>query len=109
MLRGNGVHLSAIVFNDYIEPERLPDKPITYVPLGLSDLAAVGDIEIIQRNKSGPCVGMQTAYPATLVSQQDTEYPLLSGFDLRRYDRARSSCLLSGSDASYNFCAFRES
>ena len=40
MLRGNGVHLTAVLFNDYIEPERLPNKPITYVPLGLSDLAA---------------------------------------------------------------------
>jgi hypothetical protein len=45
MLRGNGVHLSAIVFNDYIEPARLPNKPITYVPLGLSDLAATKDTE----------------------------------------------------------------
>ncbi len=48
MLRGNGVHLSAIVFNDYIEPERLPDKPLTYVPLGLSDLASVGDTELVE-------------------------------------------------------------
>lgn len=46
MLRGNGVHLTAIVFNDYIEPDRLPNKPITYVPLGLSDLAIVKDTEI---------------------------------------------------------------
>jgi hypothetical protein len=48
MLRGNGVHLSAIVFNDYIEPKRLPDKPITYVPLGLSDLAAVKDTKVLE-------------------------------------------------------------
>jgi hypothetical protein len=46
MLRGNGVHLSAIVFNDYIEPERLPNKPITYIPLGLSDLASAKASEI---------------------------------------------------------------
>jgi len=46
MLRGNGVHLSAIVFNDYIEPERLPNKPITYVPLGLSDLATAKTTDI---------------------------------------------------------------
>jgi hypothetical protein len=46
MLRGNGVHLSAIMFNDYIEAERLPDKPITYVPLGLSDLATAKITEI---------------------------------------------------------------
>jgi len=39
MLRGSGVHLSAVVFNDYIEPHRLPNKPIAYIPLGLSDLA----------------------------------------------------------------------
>jgi hypothetical protein len=48
MLRGNGVHLSAIVFNDYIEPERLPNKPITYIPLGLSDLAAVRSTECVE-------------------------------------------------------------
>lgn len=48
MLRGNGVHLSAIVFNDYIEPDRLPDKPITYVPLGLSDLATVKETELVE-------------------------------------------------------------
>lgn len=47
MLRGSGVHLSAVVFNDYIEPERLPDKPITYVPLGLSDLGAAKDTELV--------------------------------------------------------------
>jgi hypothetical protein len=46
MLRGNGVHLTAIVFNDYIEQDRLPNKPITYVPLGLSDLAIIKDTEI---------------------------------------------------------------
>lgn len=48
MLRGNGVHLSAILFNDYIEPDRLPNKPITYIPLGLSDLAATKATEIVQ-------------------------------------------------------------
>ena len=48
MLRGNGVHLSAIVFNDYIEPKLLPNKPITYIPLGLSDLAVVGETEIVE-------------------------------------------------------------
>jgi hypothetical protein len=48
MLRGNGVHLSAVIFNDYIEPERLPDKPITYIPLGLSDLAAAKDTESLE-------------------------------------------------------------
>jgi hypothetical protein len=48
MLRGNGVHLSAIVFNDYIEPRLLPDKPITYIPLGLSDLAVVGETELVE-------------------------------------------------------------
>jgi len=63
MLRGNGVvHLSAIVFNDYIEPERLPDKPITYVPLGLSDLAAVsrrGVHALPVGNRKKRCVGIQ--------------------------------------------------
>lgn len=39
MLRGAFAHLSAIVFNDYIDAASLPDKPITYIPLGLSDLA----------------------------------------------------------------------
>jgi|SRR5579859_117753 len=48
MLRGNGVHLTAVIFNDYIEPKRLPDKPITYIPLGLSDLAAAKDIESLE-------------------------------------------------------------
>lgn len=48
MFRGDGVYLNAIVFNDYIEPERLPDKPIKYIPLGLSDLAAVKGTEIVE-------------------------------------------------------------
>jgi hypothetical protein len=48
ILRGNGVHLSAVLFNDYIEPERLPNKPITYVPLGLSDLASVKQTTNVQ-------------------------------------------------------------
>ena len=48
MLRGNGVHLSAVLFNDYIEPDRLPNKPITYVPLGLSDLASVRQTTNVQ-------------------------------------------------------------
>ena len=48
MFRGEGVYLSAIVFNDYIEPERLPDKPIKYIPLGLSDLALVTEPEIVE-------------------------------------------------------------
>lgn len=47
MLRGGGVHLTAIVFNDYIEPDRLPNKPLTYVPLGLSDLAGVKDTQVV--------------------------------------------------------------
>jgi hypothetical protein len=42
------VHLSAIVFNDYIEPKILPDKPITYIPAGLSDLAVVGETELVE-------------------------------------------------------------
>jgi hypothetical protein len=48
MLRGNAVHLSAIVFNDYIEPDRLPNKPITYVPLGLSDLAGTKKTDLVE-------------------------------------------------------------
>jgi len=46
--RGEGVYLSAVVFNDYIEPELFPDKPIKYIPLGLSDLAPVKDTEIVE-------------------------------------------------------------
>lgn len=48
MLRGSAVHLSAIIFNDYIEPERLPNKPITYVPLGLSDLAGTKKTTLVE-------------------------------------------------------------
>lgn len=47
MLRGEGGYLSAILFNDYIEPRLLADKPIKYVPLGLSDLAPVKEVEIV--------------------------------------------------------------
>ena len=45
--RGEGVYLSAVVFNDYIEPGLLPDKPIKYIPLGLSDLAPVKETEVV--------------------------------------------------------------
>jgi len=48
MLRGEGGYLSAIVFNDYIDPTRLPDKPIKYIPLGLSDLAIAKEPEIVE-------------------------------------------------------------
>ncbi|MFZ0774479.1 MAG: hypothetical protein WCA49_13625 [Candidatus Sulfotelmatobacter sp.] len=48
MLRGEGGYLSAILFNDYIEPERLLDKPIKYIPLGLSDLAESSGTEIVE-------------------------------------------------------------
>lgn len=48
MLRGSSVQLSAILFNDYIEPEKLPNKPIAYIPLGLSDLAATGETEVVE-------------------------------------------------------------
>ena len=48
ILRGNGVHLSATVFHDYIEPKILPDKPITYIPPGLSYLAVVRETELVE-------------------------------------------------------------
>lgn len=33
------VHLPCVLFNDYIYPEMLPAKPLSFVPLGLTDLA----------------------------------------------------------------------
>jgi hypothetical protein len=40
--------MSAIVFNDYIVPEILPNKPITYIPLGLSDLASIKETQVFE-------------------------------------------------------------
>ncbi len=35
-----GVHVSCVVFNDYIQRSRLSPKALNFVPLGLTDLAA---------------------------------------------------------------------
>jgi hypothetical protein len=34
-----GVHVPCVLFNDYLVPAVLPQKPMGFVPLGLSDLA----------------------------------------------------------------------
>jgi len=46
--RGEGVYLSAVVFNDYIETSMFLEKPIKYIPLGLSDLAPVKETQIVE-------------------------------------------------------------
>lgn len=33
------IHVPCVLFNDYIYPERLTPKQMTFVPLGLSDLS----------------------------------------------------------------------
>jgi len=42
------VHVSCVLFNDYIERRRLGKKPFNYVVLGLSDLAALQQQVTIQ-------------------------------------------------------------
>jgi hypothetical protein len=35
------VHVPCVIFNDYLHPQRLTQKPLEFVPLGLSDLASL--------------------------------------------------------------------
>ena len=35
------IHVPCVLFNDYLCPTRLPAKQMNFVPLGLSDLAAI--------------------------------------------------------------------
>ncbi len=37
------VHFCCVLFNDYITPDLLIEKPFKFVPLGLSDLASLGN------------------------------------------------------------------
>jgi hypothetical protein len=37
------IHVPCVLFNDYVYPSRLPKKQMNFVPLGLSDLAAIQD------------------------------------------------------------------
>lgn len=36
-----GVHIPCVLFNDYIHPKMIVQKPLNFVPLGLSDLSAL--------------------------------------------------------------------
>ena len=35
------VHVLCVLFNDYLHPRRITEKPVEFVPLGLSDLASL--------------------------------------------------------------------
>lgn len=40
-MAGSGLHLSCVIFNDYIEPDDIGTKPCSFMPLGISDLASL--------------------------------------------------------------------
>jgi hypothetical protein len=44
------IHVPCVLFNDYIEPERLTKKQMNFVPLGLTDLAALREPVIAIEN-----------------------------------------------------------
>jgi len=42
------VHVSCVLFNDYLYPQRIADKQLNFVPLGLTDLASLEQVATME-------------------------------------------------------------